>query len=561
MLRRASIFVLLLAAAVHAQESPVRHVFHVKYVAEGVVYLDGGRNVGLAEQETLKVSPAGLEEGASRGEQLAAEEVATIRVLSLADASAVCEVLNSTRALQPGDLAILEPGAKPLATPAEAEQTYLQVVEFTTGEPLEEEQRAELPRPPLPEINRFRARIGIEYSFLRGLAPTPSQSSQIGLVLRTNMTRIGGTYWTINGYWRGQLTRDSAQVQTVSDLMNRTYQLSLTYNNPYSAYVAGVGRMYLPWASSLDIIDGGYVGLRSAKGFVSGILAGTTPDPASWDYSPQRRLGGLFFAVERGTFENVHLLSTTGLAVSTIGWSAERQFLFAENSLSYHRIFSLYESLQVDASHNYVAANPVDPSSPLVTHYGGINRSYTTFRVQPIQRLSFDISHSYFRSVPTFNPLLIGTGLLDRYLFQGLSGGVRGEITRQLTLYTSIGRNDRTGDATASWNQLYGFTLNNPFRSALRLDARYSQFTSVFGTGSYESVSASRQLGNDLRLELLGGLQTLLAPGTADSRSHFVTAQADWSPGRHLFMQSYLTWQRGGTTNYDQISMVVGERF
>jgi hypothetical protein len=558
------VFVLLLAAAAGAQETQTHRVFRVKYVAEGAVYLDGGRNKGLVANQVLKVSPAGIDEGASRGEQLAAEEVATIRVLSLADASAVCEVLASTRAIQPGDVALLLAGTEPPIPPSQVQRPYLQVVSFTTGDPLEEEQRAEVPRPPLPEINRARGRIGVEYSTLFGHGQTETRSSTTGLVLRANMTRIGGSYWNFNGYWRGRLNRrsdSSAQVQTVSDLLNRTYQLAVTYNNPYSSYVIGAGRLYLPWASSLDILDGGYFGLRSVNGTVAGVFAGSTPDPTSWDYDPNRRLGGAFFAIERGSFDDAHLLSTSGIAVSAIRWRAERQFAFTENSFSYRRVFSAYASLQLDAPHNFPVANPVDPSAPLVTHYGGLNRSYLTLRVQPHERLSLDLNHSYFSGVPTFDPVLIGTGLLDRYLFQGLSGGIRAEVIRGVTVYSSLGRNSRSGDAKASWNQLYGVTFSDLLKTGYRVDTRYSQFNSLFGSGSYQSLSVSRQMHEDLRVELTGGLQTLSSTTAPSSSSHFVTSTADWSPGRHFFMQSFFTWQRGGLANYDQFSLVIGSRF
>jgi hypothetical protein len=435
---------LLLAAVAAAQDAPVHRVFHVKYVAEGVVYLDGGRNAGLAEHQVLKVSPAGLEEGSSRGAQLAAEEIASVRVLSLADASAVCEILSSAREIQPGDVALLLAGADPAAAAPKPQVPYLQIVSFTTDDPLEDERRAAVPRPPLPEINRARGRIGLEYNTLLGHTPTPTQSSTLGLVFRANMTRIGGTYWNFNGYWRGRLNRrDNSQTQTVSDLLNRTYQLGFTYNNPFSSHVAGIGRLYLPWASSLEILDGGYAGLRSAKGTVAGIFAGTTPDPTSWDYSPNRKLAGAFLAIERGSFDDAHLLSTTGIAVSAIDWRAERQFAFTENTFSYRRVFTAYESMQVDAPHSFTAASPAAPSTPVTTRFGGINRSYMTLRVQPIERLSFDLNHSYFRGVPTFDPVLIGTGLLDRYLFQGLSGGVRAEAIKKVTLYANLGRSSR----------------------------------------------------------------------------------------------------------------------
>ena len=98
-------------------------------------------------------------------------------------------------------------------------------------------------------------------------------SSDVGFVFRGDITRIGGTYWNLSGYWRGRITQTSAaSAQTLQNLINRTYHLSLTYDNPNSNLVAGVGRLYLPWAPSLDTIDGGYFGLQAHKGRDAGNL-------------------------------------------------------------------------------------------------------------------------------------------------------------------------------------------------------------------------------------------------------------------------------------------------
>ena len=88
--------------------------------------------------------------------------------------------------------------------------------------------------------------------------------------------------------------------QTVQDLINHTYHLSMTYDNPNSSLVAGFGRLYLPWAASLDTIDGGYFGTRLSKGTTVGIFGGSTPDPTSWDYSPNRVIGGGFINFDGG---------------------------------------------------------------------------------------------------------------------------------------------------------------------------------------------------------------------------------------------------------------------
>jgi hypothetical protein len=46
------------------------------------------------------------------------------------------------------------------------------------------------------------------------------------------------------------------------------------------------GLLMVPWAVSLDTIDGGYFGRKSASGTTSGIFAGSTPDLNSWHGGP-----------------------------------------------------------------------------------------------------------------------------------------------------------------------------------------------------------------------------------------------------------------------------------
>src|SRR5207302_5215793 len=58
--------------------------------------------------------------------------------------------------------------------------------------------------------------------------------------------------------------------------------------------------------------------------------------------------------------------------------------------------------------------------------------------------------------------------LLDKYLFQGYSAGVRVEVIRQVWLYTTLGKSNRSGDPTASLNQLYGVTFGRVPRSEER---------------------------------------------------------------------------------------------
>jgi hypothetical protein len=138
---------------------------------------------------------------------------------------------------------------------------------------------------------------------------------------------------------------------------------------------------------------------------------------------------------------------------------------------------------------------------------------------------------------------------------------VRVNLPRKIAVYTNIGQSSRTGDAKSSWNQLYGITLGDIRKIGLRIDLRYSKFSSAFGSGDYKAVSLSRQISQSLDWQLIGGLQNFNSPMTKTSQTHFINTYLDWSPGKILFFNAGYTWQRGGTMNYDQFQVIVGKRF
>ena len=335
------------------------------------------------------------------------------------------EIIKSREDLAVGDIAYLDTESvhvrEEKVNAAESEN-YPAVVTFSYGDPLDEEIRAttvsEKAGPPME--NQMRGRIGLDLGYLS--EPGGVSSRQVGLLIDADISRIGGTHWNFTGYWRGDLksqnSGNSAGVSplTLNDLLNRTYHLGLYYQNPDSVVTMGVGRLYLPYAPSLSTIDGGYFGYRVSQRLTVGVFGGSTPDPTSWSYAPNQRIAGTFVNYENGDFDHLRLNDTFGLAVTSIGWHIAREFAFAENTISLGRTFSIYNSLQFDKARTALGG----------ASYGtGLTQSFSSIRFQPIHLLTFDLNHNYLRNLPTFDPVLISTGLLDQYLFQGLSGGVQ----------------------------------------------------------------------------------------------------------------------------------------
>ena len=84
-----------------------RMSFKVKYVAEGAAYLSGGRRDGLSEGMKLIVceyTPCPADAGAAGNSGSIAAE---LHVASVAETSAVTEIVNASRAIKPGEWAYL----------------------------------------------------------------------------------------------------------------------------------------------------------------------------------------------------------------------------------------------------------------------------------------------------------------------------------------------------------------------------------------------------------------------------------------------------------------------
>jgi len=554
----------LVAARTNAQSSSPSEkpaVFRIKYLSENSVYIDAGRNADLAEGMKLSVVAPPPDDVVADGVRFRGyPHIAELNIVSIADSSAVCDVISTSGELQVGQLAFLSPQSaedRHLSETARETDNYPVLVAFTSGDPIDEELRStQVEHLNESPVGVMRGRIGFSYG---GIQESGINSAQTGMMIEADMTHIAGTYWNFNGFWRGNFTKTSSSLTsssptTLTDLINRTYTLGLTYQNPYSPTTIGIGRLYLPWAPSLSTIDGAYIGRRVGRSFTVGAFGGSTPDPASWSYNPDQQIAGTFVNYETGDFDHLHILSTTGIALTSIQWRVARQFAFFENTINWKRYLSVYSSLQADAART--SPLPNGGSNPT-----GISQSYNSVHFQPIRIVGFGVNYNYFRNLPTFDPRLIGTGLLDKYLFQGFSGDVRVDLPRHISVYASLGRSKATTDNKSSLNQAYGVTFANIASTGLLLDLHYSKFDSDFGSGQYEAISLSKSLSESLRLQVMGGDQKFNSPLTTNTNAKFVNATVDWSIGSRYFVEGLFGWYDGNAMSYNQWSTTFGYRF
>jgi hypothetical protein len=532
--------------------------FQIRYINGSSVYIDGGTTAGLREGTELVLKQStSLSDQDPANAAIEPGVIARLKVISVASTSAVCEIVSTKRDLTEKDvLSLPENEIKKITDKDTVGSTrhYPMVISFSDGDPMDEEVHDAVPRPPLPEINQMRGRFGFDVSSIQQLGQSSSIVNQYGMVVRADFTRMFGTYWNLNGYWRGTLQNqnNAATQNSIQNLMNRTYLMSLNYINPTSAWTASIGRMYLPYASSLETIDGIYLGRKTSARTVVAVFAGSSPNPTAWNYDPSLRVGGGFFNIHGGTWEGFHYSSTGGAGVDLLKWNVNRPFFFTENEFSYKKYFSLYQAMQIDKP-------TPNPGQPAINW--GLGESLVSARVSVIPRLTLELTDTYFRSVPTYDAILVGTGLLDKYLYQGINGGVRVTLPLRITGYASVGQSNTSNDNGSSLNELFGLSMFHIWKTGLGIDARYSKFDSAFASGKYSTLSINRDLGERFRLDLQAGRYDYNSSLAQTSNSYFGNAILDMDLGARLFFQSMFTAQRGGSIDYNQWTSTVGYRF
>ena len=528
------------------------------------MYIDAGRNADLQEGMKLSVVEAPPDGVIAEGIQYRGyPHVAELVVSSVSDSSAVCDVVQTIGELKVGQAAFLTPESVQVRHESELvadQDKYPILVTFSYGDPLDEEVRetkeAQVTR--LSPLQRLQGRIGFNYGGTQESGGFTSR--QMGLVLDADMHNIGGTYWNFIGSWRGNYGRSSTslpgagtQSLTLTDLVNRTYRIGFTYQSPYSPVTVGVGRLFIPWAPSLSTIDGGYFGRKITRKVTFGFFGGSTPDPSSWSYNPNQHVAGTLVNVEYGSFDHLRMYSTVGVALTSIQWKVARQFAFFENTWSWKQYVSFYNSLQADAAR----------TSPLVN--GGSNptevsQSFSTLHFQPIKLFGFGVNHNYFKTLPTFDPRLLGTGLLDQFLFQGFSGDVRIALPMHIGLFASLGESKTTTDKRNSLNQAYGLSLGRLWKTGMLMDLHYSKFNSAFGSGKYQSFSLSKSFTDSFRVQVYGGHQIFNTVLSNNTNSNFVNGVVDFNVGPRYFLQGNFGWYGGPSLSYTQWSSVFGYR-
>ena len=338
----------------------------VIYVTGGSVYVDAGREQGIAVGDTLEV----LREGAV---------VARLRVAFVSTGKASCDTLRTQGGIRVGDP--VRYSARPVEPSPEQPAAGADSARAGAGPVPIRAAPGGAPKRRTPPV---RGRVGVGLVNVPGAGGAPGYT-QPSLSLRLDGSAAYGAPMDFSIDVRGHRTYRGG----ASDGVTRVYRLSTAVRDASGNRRLSVGRQPLPVSSSAGLFDGGLGQIGGARWAV-GVFSGLEPDPAAYDFSTRIVQSGAFAQWRSAPASTRRWSATLGFLDSRDRGSPSRDFAFLQASWMSRRAFATV-SQEVDVNASWKRALG-DPAVSLTS-------TFATARLQATPRLSLHAGFDNRRNV------------------------------------------------------------------------------------------------------------------------------------------------------------------
>ncbi len=467
-MRRASPVILVLLALVlpagraRAQAVPDTTV-HVTYLAGDLVYVDAGREDGLAEGMQLRVERDGA-------------EVAVLEVRHLASHRASCSVVEGGGPPQIGDVVRYRRRPAPAAS--------------------------EAPRRAIPAASRkrrgglgvagLRGRLGARYLSVRDQTGTGTGFSQPAFDVRLGGDRLNGGPLSVQVDARARRTyRTRPGGESLNDGRTRVYRMSAAYRTGGSPFRFVLGRQVSPDLASVSLFDGGLAAYEPGR-WGLGIFAGAQPDGASYGLSTDILEAGAYARYGSAPGAATRWSATGGVVASQDHGAPNRDYLFLRGQLMSPRFFG-YLAQELDVNRGWKTG----AGEPLLT----ATSTYLSLRYRPAAPLELDAGYDNRRNVRLYRDRDTPETEFDDSYRRGIRAGVTVRPGSRLRLSLS-GRTFGGGSSGETRSATVTARLLRLTPLVLDLGSRSTRYTGPLTRGWLHVVTAGAPLGRRRRLEV-----------------------------------------------------------
>lgn len=326
-----TLVLVLLVSALLAQEQDV--VCRVSYVAADGLYVDVGRDHGLAEGDVGRI----LQDG---------EEIGLARVVAVSTSSARLAVESRSAEKDPkaGDRVVFrieserlaEPAPEPEAGPAKKkdEPGFVPLLEKQNG-------KAKITQ----KKNAAHGRISVRQIVQTGL--TDYWTTIVGM--SGSVDRLGGAPWTLR--WSGNLSArggDGYDGSTLEGARLDLYELSFTRRVNQEGSLVRFGR-FLPYQlPGAGYLDGGQAELVLSESIRVGALLGLKPTRDDLTPSADEPTGALYTTITSGKRGGRYYSGTFGILGSAFDSDFDRLVALVDQHLDLGGSIRIDSSAEVD---------------------------------------------------------------------------------------------------------------------------------------------------------------------------------------------------------------------
>jgi len=440
----------------------------VSYVTVSSVYLDAGRDRGLAVGDTLSVSHGLIPRG-------------TVVVTAVSSGSSAAQIVVQNAQIVIGDSASIVKRVpiivqtRPAATQAEIHQLF--------------------PRSPAAnDANIVTGRFALQYA---AAAPVsgPTTFSQPSALLRLDIARLFGSGLTFSMYGRSSydLSDEFARYAEGSRFKVRMYEFSLAFEDVRSWFAYSVGRLTSRYVGGLGQFDGGQFYLR--RGNVSaGVLLGLQPDYLTSGVNTEYQKMAAFVNYAWGG--SVFALNDITIAYGQQLYHGrlDRDFVYIQSSIRLGSRFSLYQSTEIDLH------KPVDT---VRTGAFRVANTFVSLSYYPVDWLSTSAGYDASRNIYLFESMRsIPVALLDRTLQQGLRGSITARLPLNIALMGSANVRVKKGEDHTARTLGTGIRVSDIAKTDLNAGFQYLNIRGLYTEGSDIIVDLERWMSPSFSVSL-----------------------------------------------------------
>jgi hypothetical protein len=508
-------------AADHALAATVR----IQYLSSTNVYLDAGRDAGLAEGTIVRVERQG-------------KVIAELVVEFVAQASASCTIRSASGPLRAGDACSFTPVAGAAPAPAKA--------------------------PSAPAGAGAGARAGFYPRSVRGSITS----------VYTQADDAGGTYSNpavrADLRWRGRERQELAlrarADRPVWDALAsgagtrprdvHLYEASARYASPTQRLVVEGGRLVPMHLEQLGSVDGGSAVVRAGRGVRAGVAGGRGSDAGTSGAIRQGAHYGGWVEMSRTAARGVRRLRTVVSAARIEDTDVtRRQFVQWRTDAVLGARVRLFEHLEVDVNPPWKRQRGephVDVANWSVAGQIDLHRRWDVM-------LGCDAVKD--RLLPEHRAI---TGAVALDESRGVRIATRIGVAKRTSLRLATDLRDRSGDDDLRQGWDASLLTSTAGRHNLTLVVHGSSYETRFGTSRLTDGSVAVQAAPWLRVDLGGGVSRhedalgALSPSAADAVS-WVRGGLGVQPGMGVWLGATGEWRSG--TGGRELTLELGRHF